>query len=457
MLQKSEQTVFCRAFDISEHYRQNWQGSGYKAQLVAPDKATAIRYKKHLDELDHVTSEVVISSPDTRKDHEEVGDDPKGEVQVFWNKMMARFANEETYNRQLIERFKHGEKPEILIVVNKLLTGFDAPRNTVLYITCSLKDHTLLQAIARVNRLYSDEETGAEKEFGFIIDYAGLLGELDKALTAYSALDGFEENDLGEAITNIQKEIDQLPQHHANLWEIFKTVKGSRDEEAYERLLADETVRQEFYELLSQYTRTLGIALASDKFVMNTPDNRLDTYRRDLKHFQLLRASVQLRYADIVNFRRDFEPRIRKLLDTHISASEVTRLTKTVNIFDDEAFEKVVADRDNPASQADLIAHATKRTITERMAEDPAFYEKFSRLIQQAIDDFRKRRITELEYLKKAREVRSAVVNRTDEEIPADLQDDADARAFFGLLQPAIKNHAQDENRASGVAGRLKE
>jgi type I restriction enzyme R subunit len=153
-----------------------------------------------------------------------------------------------------------------------------------------------------------------------------------------------------------------------------------------------------------------------------------------------------------VNCRRDFEPRIRKLLDIHISASEVTQLTKTVNIFDDEAFEKVVAERDNPASQADLIAHATKRTITERMAEDPAFYEKFSRLIQQAIDNFRKRRITELEYLKKAREIRSAVVNRTDEEIPADLQEDADARAFFGLLQPAIQNHEQDENQAKSVA-----
>ena len=453
MLQKTDQTVFCRAFDISEHYRQNWQGSGYKAQLVAPDKATAIRYKKHLDELGYVISEVVISTPDTREDHEEVGEDPKGEVQSFWKKMMERFGTEETYNRQLIERFKHAEDPEILIVVDKLLTGFDAPRNTVLYITRPLRDHTLLQAIARVNRLFSDEESGAEKEFGFIIDYAGLLGELDKALTAYGALDGFEEDDIAGALTNVQAEIDRLPQRHANLWEIFKSVRASKDEEAYEQLLADETLRQEFYEALSQYAKTLGVALAADKFVLETPEHRLDTYRKDLKRFQLLRASVQLRYADTVNFKRDFEPRIRKLLDTHIAATEVTQLTKPVNIFDDDSFEKAVEDQGTPASQADLIAHATKRTISERMSEDPAFYERFSRLIQKAIDDFRNKRISELEYLKKAREVRSAVVNRTDEEIPADLQNDADARAFFGLLQPVISGHVEKDERVKDVAG----
>ncbi|MBF0127749.1 MAG: restriction endonuclease subunit R, partial [Magnetococcales bacterium] len=117
------------------------------------------------------------------------------------------------------------------------------------------------------------------------------------------------------------------------------------------------------------------------------------------------------------------------------------------------AFEKAVEEQDTPASQADLIAHATKRTISERMSEDPAFYERFSKLIQKAIDDFRHKRISELEYLKKAREVRSAVVNRTDKEIPADLQNDADARAFFGLLQPVVSGHFEDENKAKDVAG----
>ncbi|MCV5245205.1 type I restriction endonuclease subunit R, partial [Escherichia coli] len=90
------------------------------------------------------------------------------------------------YTKQIINQFKHGDDPEILIVVDKLLTGFDAPRNTVLYLCRTLREHTLLQAIARVNRLYEG------KEFGYIIDYASVLGELDKALTMYEAFEGFD-------------------------------------------------------------------------------------------------------------------------------------------------------------------------------------------------------------------------------------------------------------------------
>ena len=90
--------------------------------------------------------------------------------------MMAKYGSEKEYNRQVISGFKNAEQPEIIIVVDKLLTGFDAPRNTVLYLTRRLKGHTLLQAIARVNRLYDG------KDFGYIIDYRGVLQNLDKAL-----------------------------------------------------------------------------------------------------------------------------------------------------------------------------------------------------------------------------------------------------------------------------------
>ena len=109
--------------------------------------------------------------------------------------MMAQYKTEEEYNRQIIDAFKGPDDPEILIVVSKLLTGFDAPRNTVLYVCKQLREHNLLQAIARVNRLF--EEDGNEKQFGFILDYEGLLGELDRALTTYSAFEGFDAGRSG--------------------------------------------------------------------------------------------------------------------------------------------------------------------------------------------------------------------------------------------------------------------
>lgn len=134
-------------FDISEHYRAAWQGTGFKAQLVAPSKAAALKYHEHLSDVGFVTSEVLISPPDTREGYEETDEEPTDEVVKFWQKMMKRFGKEEEYTKQIINRFKNGSEPEILIVVSKLLTGFDAPRNIVIYLCKELKEHSLLQAI----------------------------------------------------------------------------------------------------------------------------------------------------------------------------------------------------------------------------------------------------------------------------------------------------------------------
>ncbi len=457
MLNKAEQVIYMRAFDISEHYRQNWQGTGFKAQLVAPNKTAALRYKAFLDELGAVTSEVIISPPDEREGFDEIdAEESTDAVVAFWQRMMKRYGSEEDYNKQIVNAFKFGDEPEILIVVDKLLTGFDAPRNTVLYLARRLKDHSLLQAIARVNRLYEDESGSKTKDFGYIIDYVGVLGELDQALTTYSALEGFEAADLEGALTSIHEETKALPQRHAELWDLFKTVKNRQDEEAFEQLLANEKLRADFYERLSAYAKTLAIALSSERFITETPEQKLRAYKNDLKRFVNLKAAVKLRYAESVDYR-DFEPRIQKLLDTHISASEVVQLNAPVNIFDEAAFQKVVEEQGagsekNLGAKADMIAHATKRAINERLEQDPAFYEKFSKLIQQAIDDYRAKRLSDLEYLQRVTEIKDAVVSRKGDDLPTALKGDADAAAFYGLLRPFVANHLSNDEQAQNAS-----
>jgi type I restriction enzyme R subunit len=439
MLNKAEQVIYMRAFDISEHFRANWQGTGFKAQLVSPNKVSALRYHAYLNEIGLVSSEVVISPPDMREGYEETDDEPNDEVVKFWQKMMKRYGSEEEYTKQLINQFKHGDDPEILIVVDKLLTGFDAPRNTVLYLCRVLKEHTLLQAIARVNRIYEG------KDFGFIVDYANVLGELDKALTMYSAFEGFDEADLAGTLTSINSEIEKLPGHYSDLWDLFKTVKHAYDEETYEVLLADDELREEFYRRLAEFAKTLAIAISSEKFLSETDDKTLSRYKNDLRKFQSLRVSVQLRYAESVDYRKH-EPKIKKLLDTHIQANEVIQLNEPVNIFDDHMFslvkeEQGVYQTKTRASKADMIAHATKKAITERMDEDPAFYEKFSRLIQQAIEDFRAKRISDLEYLQKVVDIRNSVVGKVHDDVPDRLAGNEDAMAYYGVLKPFIEKH----------------
>jgi type I restriction enzyme R subunit len=446
-LSQTGQTIACIAFDISQHFTQTWKGTGFKGQLVAPSKRAALAYKRALDELGEVTSEVVISGPDEREGYETIDEGPADEVVAFWKRMMARFGDERRYNESIIESFKRREDPEILIVVDKLLTGFDAPKNTVLYITKKMKEHTLLQAIARVNRV----EEG--KDFGFIIDYQGLLGELDHALTAYSALDGYEDEDVADTVLSIRDEIGKLPQRHSELWDIFREIRNKADEEAFERHLGDEVQRKLFYSRLNQFAKTLAIALSSAEYA-NDPSNagRIAGYKSDLRRFEKLRAAIKRRYQEEVSLR-EYEPRIRKLLDTHILAHQVLTLTPLVNIFDDEAFAKAVEGQASTAAKADLIASATKRTITERLEEDPAFYEPFSRLIQKAIEDFRQGRLDELDYLRTVSAIRDAVVNRKTDDLPEAVKDNPVATAFFGVALEVVRQvGGRTERELSDVA-----
>jgi len=437
MLNKADKVIYMTAWDISEHFRSNWQGTGFKAQLVAPNKVSALRYSQYLDEIGFVSSEVVISGPDAREGFSDTDEETNDEVVKFWQKMMNRHGNEAAYNSNVISQFKNGDSPEILIVVDKLLTGFDAPRNTVLYLCRKLKEHSLLQAIARVNRLYEN------KEFGLIVDYANVLGNLDDALSSYAEFEGFDESDLAGSLTSIDSEIGKLPGLHADLLDIFKSVRHLYDEEAYEKLLADQELRDDFYERLTRFGKCLGLALSSERFLSETDADTMAKYKGDLRRFELLRLSVRTRYADAVNFR-EYEPKIKKLLDTHIQADRVFQLNEPIDIFDEDSFNQIKEIRgvhesqDTTASKADTMAHETKRAITERMDQDPVFYEKFSRLIQQVIDDFRAQRLSDLEYLNKAQEIRNKVVGKVHDDVPDRLSGNENAMAYFGVVMQQL-------------------
>lgn len=444
-LNLTDQKIFMIAYDISEHYSKNWQGTGFKAQIATDSKDAALKFKKCLDEIGKVASEVVISAPDEREGYKDIYEEPTEEELRFWKNMMKRFGSEKEYNKQVIASFKRADPPEILIVVEKLLTGFDAPRNTVLYIAKSMKEHTLLQAIARVNRIHEG------KDYGFIIDYYGILGELDLALTAYAELSGFDKEDLEGTLVSVAEEIKTLPQKYADLWDIFKEIKNRRDEEEYEQFLFDEELRHKFYEKLTAFSKTLSIALSSEKFYEEAPEKQINRYKEDFKFFQKLRVSVKKRYAEIVDFK-EYEDKIQKLLNTYVSSDEVIKITDPVNIFEKESFQKEVAKAVGEAAKADMIAHRTKRTIEEKYDEDPVFYEKFSNLLKKAIDDYRLARITDAQYFLAAKEIMEAVRDRKDLDIPDVLQDKDAAMAFYGVIYEFVSQRNSDKGVSAKIA-----
>jgi len=452
-LNKATQKVRTISWDVSLHYTMAYQGTNLKGQLVTPDKETALTYKQFMDEFGMVSTEVLISAP-SMPEGEDKGSGPSPTERAFWQEMMDRFGSEKNYNKQLINAFKHSDSPEIIIVVDKLLVGFDAPCNTVLYLARKLKEHALLQAIARVNRLHEG------KEYGLILDYSGVIEELDEAIDFYSQLASYDRLDLEETLTYIADRAAELPQLHSNVWELFKEVKGAKDPEVYEVHLRDDNLRNKFYERFSLFARTLSLALSSTNFLETTPPKTINEYKADLKFFQNLRAAVTQRYQEAIDFS-EYEPRIKKLIDTHVGAGEVEQLCDPINLLDARERQQVLDDSGKSAgAKADMIASATRHVIEHEMAKDPAFYKKLSRLLEEVIEAYHAGRLKALEAFEKIKDISTKVVTHTDDDIPYELVGKDMARRYFGCVREPLAQYAAGNEKpgteiALQIVGRI--
>ncbi len=439
------------AWDISKHFEDNIQGTGFKGQLVAPNKFTALRYREVLKEIGKVSVDLLISAPDNREGEDDAFEVKDDKVKAFYNAMMDKYGNKDKYEKSIINSFKKQDHPEIIIVVDKLLTGFDAPRDQVLYLTRQLKEHTLLQAIARVNRLHPG------KDYGYIIDYYGNLENLDSALTTYSGLEEFDEEELAGTLTNINVEIEKLPQAHSELWDIFKEVRNKYDEPAYEELLSDEAKRHSFYEKLSIYARLLKLALSSYEFSVKTLEKQVEKYKKDAHFFLSLRVSVKRRYSDDIDFK-EYETQVQKLIDKHITSDgEVLKITQLVNIFDKEQRQAEVEKLTGKAAKADHIASRTIKAINVRMNEDPVFYKRLSQLIKETIEDYHRQRITEAEYLAKAKDYEDTFINGKRDNIPDRIKDNNTAIAFYNLAAEDWKEGLSKKSNNLEIAAEIGE
>lgn len=433
-LNKADQIIYARAWDISEHFVDNIQGTGFKGQLVAPNKTTAIKYRDYIKEIGKVSCEVLISAPDMRENHDDAFEENEDVVQKFYKAMLNKYGKSETYEKSIINAFKKQEHPEIIIVVDKLLTGFDAPNNQVLYITRSLKEHTLLQAIARVNRV------APGKEYGFIIDYYGNLENLDNALNTYSGLKEFDDDELVGTLININKEIEKLPQAHSEVWDVFKTIKNKYDAEAYSELLSDESIRHSFYEKLSAFIRLFKLAMASVEFNDISNEKVIDKYKKDSKFFLQLRIDVKRRYFDDLDYK-EYENQVQKLIDKHITTQgDMLKITELVNIFDKDKREAEVEKIQGKAAKADHIATRTVKAINIKMNEDPVFYKKLSALIKEAIEDYHQHRIDEVDYLLKAKDYESQFLSGKQNDVPVGIQEKPNAIAFYNLINTVLED-----------------
>lgn len=432
VLNQTEQRIFSIATDISDHYSRNWKDTGFKAMLVTPKKRIAILYKKFLDEIGKVSSEVLITAPDTREGEETAYGNNSSEVNAFWKQMMDEHGTPNKYQENLISRFKGQGDPDIMIVVDKLLTGFDEPRVAVMYLDRSLCGHTLLQAVTRVNRNCDD------KDYGYVIDYYGVLAELNDALSIYSEYDEEDRKEFFDTLQPVSDKIAELPQKNADLWDLFKAIPNKRDLEAYAQSLRMEDRRHEFYDRLTAFSSVLQLALSTEEFYKSTDEETIQRYKDDLKMFVKLRSSVQLRFSDAIDYKK-YESRIEKLINRHVESDEVKIITNLVNIFDTEKFQEEVDNIVGSAAKADTIASRTTKYINENMDSDPAFYKKFSQLIKETIEAYEQGRLNDNEYLGKMLQFKDDVLKHTDSELPAELEHNNAAKSYYGISLESYK------------------
>ncbi len=450
-LDKALQRVRAIAWDISVHYAATYRNTGLKGQLAAPDKETAIRYKSFLDDFGLVVSEVLISAPAAREG-EDRANEPSLNEKVFWRAMMDRFGSEKNYNRQLTNAFKYGRHPEIIIVVDKLLTGFDAPCNTVLYLARRLKEHTLLQAVARVNRLHPG------KAHGLIVDYSGVIHELDRAIDFYGQLTEYDPADLEATVTDVHERIERLPQLQADMWDLFAAVKASKDPEKYEIHLRDRARRSFFHERFSQFARTLALALSTSSFLMSAPAATIRRYKADLTFFQNLRVAVSQRYQETVA-PCEYEPGIKKLIDTSVGARDVQHLNSPINLLDAGQRARVLADETKSAgARTDMLAAATRQVIQQEMGRDPVFYKKFSKLLEEMIEAHQEGRLEAHKALQSVKDIAVKVATHTDDDIPPELVGNPMARRYYGCVREAMPAYSpRNVKPASRIAVRIAE
>lgn len=349
----------------------------------------------------------------------------------------------------------------LLIVVDKLLTGFDAPSATYLYIDKKMRDHGLFQAICRVNRL-----DGEDKDYGYIIDYQDLFNSLETAITDYTsgALDGYEKNDieglLSDRIDKAREDLDEALERIRALVEPVEPPRQTLQYQQYfcaseqgnaEQLKANEPKRVELYKAVAAVTRTFA-NLANEMTAAGYSDTEAEAIKREIAHYADVRAEVKLGAGEDVDFKQ-YEAGMRFLLDTYIQAgaSEVISNFEDAGLIDlivklgAGAIDKLPEGiRNDPEAVAETIANNVRRVIIDERAMNPKYYDKMSELLDAIIEQRRQKAIEYEEYLAKLLEAAKRLGTRESDIRYPDWADNGAKRALVDFFYP-------DEQRAIEV------
>jgi type I restriction enzyme R subunit len=442
LIEQTAQRIDQIALDVGNHYKEFYQGTGLKAQVVMPSKYSAVMFYRNLEAYGKIKSAVIMSDS-VFADEDDALPQHKKEILKFLTEEKRRFGTLQTREENIISDFKDNSGGiEILIVVDKLLTGFDAPRNTVLYLAKQLKDHNLLQAIARVNRLYEGENDKCAKTYGLIIDYSKNAKNLHTALQLFSNYDG---KDIKKALFDTSEKIKELENTHSKILSIFNAVKNKKDINEYLEILKAENsllIRKEFYELLNNFINTFSLCRSLYDFMKSIEPAKIERYCLDMKKFIEIKKITELALGKQADFSK-YEEQIRKILDKYVTAQDVEELSRPIDLSNLKVFNKFIEDEKNGLSdknKADAIIAQTDKIISRRFGQDPVFYAKFSQRIKKLIYDLKTAQKEDLQaLLNLAKDLQKQVANYEDGDIPQNIRTIKKIHPFYRNLKNYFK------------------
>lgn len=437
--------------DIVKHYFENIFDNGFKAQVVASSRVAAVRYKEYIDKAikEYVTEYIRQSNADPERIRRmnfitsvvritwENNDDPKL-IRLAKN-AEHELGNDNANYKNKIDLEKPNTSIAFLIVKDMLLTGFDAPIEQVMYVNKKMTDHTLLQAIARVNRVTE------RKDYGYVVDYYGITNHLREALNAYSEHD----LNLDQVLADISTEIPRLKQRYEQLVNLFKehNVEKIEDYVNYrlktvpEQLLVLEQCLEvlEDIETRANFAVKFKLFLTSMDVLLSKPAGR--TYIPALKAFGHIHARAQSRFRDDSINILGAGRKVRKLIEEYLITIGINVKIKPVEVTADN-FESEVNKNRNPRSQASEMEHAIRRHCKVLFNTDPAYYKKISEKLEEILKQYKANWDEQVSYLKQLRQ--EIVQGRRAEEEGLDPKRQA---PFFDMLtEIAFKDKKPPEN-----------
>ena len=446
VLEETSQRIEMIALDVNDHFVKNFQNTGLKGQLVAPSKYAAVMFKQALDLLGEIKAEVIISDTLVNEGKDDELSEHKRIVTNYMAEQKHLYGSLENREKQIIRDYKKNlDGCEVLIVVDKLLTGFDAPCDTVLYLAKQLKDHNLLQAIARVNRVYNGVERKQSKTAGLIVDYSKNAKNLKSALELFSH---YDPKDIDSVLLDTDSQINLLNSIYNRLHATFKDIKDKQNTNDYvEYLKKHEKVREDFYVDVNKFIKQFSVCYSLYDFYSKIDTDKLLNYKKDLKRFIEIKKATQLSLAEKVNFSK-YKDQIMKLLDKYVTAKDVEILSKEINLSDMKEFNQYIEDTQNglsDKSKADAILAQTKKVIKERYNQDEAFYGKFSELIDKILQELKQAKKEDLAaLLTQAKECQKAVINYEDSDIPEKLRGSKIYYPFYRNIKKFFNSDESD-------------